>query len=319
MRLHSLGQKTISVLRRNVTATLACLAISFLSGCGDVQPSDLYYPGPPVVKPVLFRFAVFGDAEPKPDPDFENLSAAVDAVNELSRILPIDFVASVGDIAHQGKEVQYQMATSEIERLEAPFYAIMGNEEFGGGLALFKEYAAKWNDDPDLIPGPSYSFAHKGVQFVFAGPDAGGRDFTNEGVEWILSEFEKVSDASIVLFTHVPAPDTFPDGKNRSISNPEFSRVLSHPRLAVVFSGHLHLNLDDRIHIVESNGVLHVHVPGLERTKVGRRHVPRFRLVTVFADGDVLLETFNVSAGEFEDDHFDLFPQLVSGPTFEHK
>ncbi|HIZ50248.1 MAG TPA: serine/threonine protein phosphatase, partial [Candidatus Pseudomonas excrementavium] len=49
-------------------------------------------------EPVL-RFAILGDAEPKPKAEFPGLAAAVGHVNHLTDTLDLDFVIGVGDIA----------------------------------------------------------------------------------------------------------------------------------------------------------------------------------------------------------------------------
>ena len=77
----------------------------------------------------LLRIAILGDAEPKPLAEFPNMAAAVEQVNTLAQTLPIDFVIGVGDIAHDGTEIQYEAATPVLQKLIAPFYPIMGNEE----------------------------------------------------------------------------------------------------------------------------------------------------------------------------------------------
>lgn len=57
----------------------------------------------PTAEPVL-RFAVLGDAEPKPLAEFPGLARAVDHVNALAAAQPMNFVVGVGDIAHKGTQ-----------------------------------------------------------------------------------------------------------------------------------------------------------------------------------------------------------------------
>ncbi|WP_218573656.1 hypothetical protein [Pseudomonas sp. OIL-1] len=67
-------------------------------------------------EPIL-RFAILGDAEPKPKAEFPGLAAAVGHVNHLSDTLDLDFVIGVGDIAHKGTELQYEAVTPVLQRL----------------------------------------------------------------------------------------------------------------------------------------------------------------------------------------------------------
>src|SRR5690606_24366158 len=94
---------------------------------------------------------------------------------------------------------------------------------------------------------------------------------------------------------------------DKSIENPRFAEILSHPRLIAVFSGHLHLNLNRVTHYIVVDGVHHIHAPGLERTKVPdddpESHVPYFRLVTIFDTGQVLVETYDLAAKSFDQRH----------------
>lgn len=280
-----------------------CVFVFFVTGCtmlvGPTGPSS----GNTLPQVVTVRFAVFGDAEPKPTPSFVFLSAAVDAVNELNRRLPIDFVAGVGDIAHQGLEQQYENATIEIRRLEVPFFTIMGNEELAGDSERFLEYAREWNDDCGLIPSPSYAFEWNGVYFVFATASIDRRDFSDADIDWILEQLDDAYDKHVVLFTHLPAPMIFTEAtSDRTIQTERFGEVLAHPNIRLVFSGHLHLNPHQGRYLVTKNGIHHVNVPPLERTKAppGAPHEPYFLLVTIFDIGSVLLQAYDLIARDFD-------------------
>lgn len=70
----------------------------------------------------MLRFAVLGDAEPKPKAEFPGVSAAVDDVNRLAQDGTMDFVVGVGDIAHKGTVLQYENVTPVLQRLTLPLY-----------------------------------------------------------------------------------------------------------------------------------------------------------------------------------------------------
>lgn len=92
-----------------------------------------------MVKEVALRFAVLGDAEPKPLPEFPNLARAVQQVNLLAKQQRLDFVLGVGDLPHKGTMIQYRNITPVLQKLTLPFYPIMGNEEHSAdnGTARF--------------------------------------------------------------------------------------------------------------------------------------------------------------------------------------
>jgi 3',5'-cyclic-AMP phosphodiesterase len=139
----------------------------------------------PETDSVILRIALLGDAEPKPLAEFPNMAAAVEHINTLSQTLPIDFVIGIGDIAHNGTEIQYEAATPVLQKLKAPFYPIMGNEEHSNSVELYLQYAKKWNDK---VVTPSYVINHSKVAFVFASPDY-GREFNDNGACGYWSRF----------------------------------------------------------------------------------------------------------------------------------
>lgn len=260
---------------------------------------------------VKLRFAVIGDVEPKPDPVFENFRRTVEIINELHRAAPIAFTAGIGDLAHGGKVEQYEAATQILKGLETPFYTIMGNEELSGGGERYFAYAAQWNDDPEEIPGHSFvkgfptgADAAPELLFLFATAQAGGITYDEAEIAWIEGRLNQFPEAKAFLFTHAPMRGLFPEAGERTMKNDLFQRVVARPNVTAVFSGHTHMDLDEATsHVTDRYGVRHIHLPGVERTKVGSRHTPRFRLVTIDESGDVIVETCNVLTGAFEARH----------------
>lgn len=122
----------------------------------------------PTTDSVAVRFAVLGDVEPKPDPVFDNFRKAVEAVNRLAENTRLDFTVCIGDLAHQGKEAQYEIVSEILAGLHTPVYAIMGNEELSESAERFLKFSARWNRGSDAIPAISYVKERAGVAFVFA-------------------------------------------------------------------------------------------------------------------------------------------------------
>jgi Icc protein len=252
------------------------------------------------------RFAVIGDLEPKPTPDFENFRTTVDTVNQLNRTWPLDFVAGVGDIPHKGKKVQYEAVTEILRELRVPLYPILGNEELAADTSRFFEYADQWNDRPDTIRDTSYVKDHGEMRFVFATAERNGIDFTKDELDWIKTSLRTTDERPAVLFVHAPPKNVYSAGKEMTTTN--FDRILAVPNLTAVFSGHSHMNPDDvATEVKDEWGTNHVHVPGIERTKVGDCHVPRFRLVTIESAGRVTVETYNLREDAFEGRHSVVF------------
>ncbi len=245
-------------------------------------------------EPVL-RFAILGDAEPKPKAEFPGVSAAVGHVNHLTDTLNLDFVIGVGDIAHKGTELQYDAVTPVLQRLTLPFYPIMGNEEHGASVERYMEYVQRWNEGKVEIDGPSYVREFEQLALVMASPDE-GRDFNDEGVAWVKQQIQQLHPKPVVLVVHGAPAGTFPERADKGIHHPGFAEVSALPNLIAMISGDLHMDLERTEHSKQIDGVHHLHIPALERTKIPdeEHHVPMFRVLTVMDDDQVVVDTYQV-------------------------
>jgi 3',5'-cyclic-AMP phosphodiesterase len=251
---------------------------------------------------IMLRIAILGDAEPKPLAEFPNMDAAVEHVNNLAQTHPIDFVIGVGDIAHNGTEIQYEAATPVLQKLKAPFYPIMGNEEHSSTVERFLNYAKKWNDK---IVSPSYVINHDKVAFVFASPDY-GRDFVDRGANWILAQIQRLAPKPVVLVVHGAQQGVYPENEEKGISNTLFiEQVISQNNLALVISGDLHMDMDRVSHSKKIGHVHYIHIPALERTKIPdeSNHTPMFRVMTITRNGNVAIDTYAVGDAVPREEH----------------
>jgi len=170
----------------------------------------------------ILRIAFIGDGEPKPCAEFSHTDAAVEHINKLAQTQSIDFVIGIGDLPHKGAEIQYEAVTEVLQKLEAPFYPIMGNEEHGNTIERYLHYAQKWNSD---IVGPSYVINHDKLAFVFASPDH-GRDLDDNGAEWILEQIQRLAPKPIVLVVHGAQQGIYPENPDKTRHTPMF-RVMT--------------------------------------------------------------------------------------------
>ena len=243
----------------------------------------------------LLRVATLGDAEPKPLPEFPHMSAAVEQINTLAQTTLIDFVIGVGDIAHKGTEIQYEAATQVLQKLKAPFYPIMGNEEHGSSVERYLHYAKKWNNK---LASPSYVINHDKLAFVFASPDH-SRDFDDSGAGWILEQLQRLAPKPVILVVHGAQQGVYPENAEKGISNQVFrDKVISQPNLAVVISGDLHMDMNRVDHSKKIDHVHYLHIPALERTKIPdeTNHTPMFRVMTIAKSGKVTVDTYAVGS-----------------------
>jgi 3',5'-cyclic-AMP phosphodiesterase len=259
---------------------------------------------------IILRIAMLGDAEPKPLAEFPNMNAAVEHVNSLAQIHPIDFVIGVGDIAHKGTEIQYEAATEVLQKLKVPFYPIMGNEEHGSTIQRYLHYAQKWNSK---IESPSYVINHEKLAFVFASPDH-GRDFEDSGAQWIFEQIQRLAPKPVVLVVHGAQKGVYPENPDKGISNQLFiEKVISQPNLALVISGDLHMDMDRVNHSKKIEHVHYLHIPALERTKIPdeTNHTPMIRIMTIAKDGKVTVDTYAVGNNEPREEHAWSFTLLL--------
>jgi hypothetical protein len=257
----------------------------------------------------VLSFAVLGDAEPKPEARFPNLSQAVDDVNRLIDAGVISFAVGVGDIAHKGTLVQYVAATPHLKRLKAPFYPIMGNEEHGSTTARFLEFAALWNAGKATIEQPSYVLEFEPVAIVLASPDH-SRQFADSGIDWMLEQLDRLAPKPVLLVVHAAQLGVYDEIPDKGVEHPRFAEVVARPNLAAVLSGDLHMDMDRVNHSKQIGSVHYLHIPALERTKIPdtTRHVPMFRVFHVMDSGEVRVHTYRTGNPAPLDRHAYSFP-----------
>ena len=244
----------------------------------------------------VVRFAIIGDAEPKPEAAFPGVAAAVRDVNAMAEAGGIDFVIGVGDLAHKGTFLQYDNVTPVLQGLTRPFYPIMGNEEHNQSVARFVDYAGRWNPE---VTSHQYVRDVGPVVMIHASPDY-SRDFHDEGVDWILAQMRAAGPKPVFLVVHGAQIGVFPENAEKGIENPRFAEVIAQPNLAAVISGDLHMDMDRTGHSRRIGDVHYLHMPALERTKIPdeTRHVPMFRVFTISEDGEVRVDTYQTGSPE---------------------
>lgn len=274
-------------LARSRVAAALMLLFSFLTAC-TTAPATMN-------DEVVLRFAVLGDAEPKPLPKFPGMSGAVDDVNALAARQQVDFVVGVGDIAHDGTLIQYEAATLVLRRLVPPFFPIMGNEEFNDTEKRFLNYANRWNRGKGAISSRRYVKDLGALVMIFASPDF-GRDFNDDGIAWILAEIRKAAPRPVFLVVHSAQAGAYPENARKGIAHPGFSDVVAQPNVTAVISGDLHMDMDRVVHSKAIAGVHYLHIPALERTKIPDEttHTPMFRVFNLTASGTVSVDTYAV-------------------------
>jgi 3',5'-cyclic-AMP phosphodiesterase len=272
--------ETNSVIDTNAAAEILEIKIS-----GHHKQSDS----------IMLRIAFIGDAEPKPLAEFPNMDATVQHINKLSESLFIDFVIGVGDIAHKGTEIQYEEATKVLQKLEAAFYPIMGNEEHGSTVERYLHYAQKWNSS---ITNKNYVLNHDTIAFVFASPDY-SREFNDTGASWIIEQLQRLAPKPVVLIVHGAQAGVYPENPDKGINNKLFiDNAITQTNLVAVISGDLHMDMDRTNHSKKIGDVHYMHIPALERTKIPDEssHIPMFRVLSIGKNGKVWVDTYKTGS-----------------------
>jgi 3',5'-cyclic-AMP phosphodiesterase len=273
-------------------AVAGLLAVCARAEMAPSEPANHAEPG----DGVALRFAVLGDAEPKPDPVFPGVEAAVRDVNAMAETGRIDFVVGVGDLAHDGTLIQYENVTPVLQQLTRPFYPIMGNEEHNTTVERFLEYAGRWNAE---ITSARYVQDRGSVVLVYASPDS-GRDFNDAGIDWLLDQVRTAAPTPVFLVVHAAQAGVYPENVEKGVQNPRFAEIVAEPNLAAVISGDLHMDMDRVVHSRRIGHVQYLHMPALERTKIPdeTRHTPMFRVFTVTTGGEVQVDTYQTGVAE---------------------
>lgn len=260
---------------------------------------------------VALRFAVLGDAEPKPHPVFPGVAAAVRDVNAMAETGRIDFVVGVGDLAHDGTVIQYENVTPVLQQLTQPFYPIMGNEEHNTTVERFLDYAGRWNAE---VTSARYVQDRGSVVLVYASPDV-GRDFNDDGIDWVLDQVRAAAPTPVFLVVHAAQAGVYPENGEKGVQNPRFAEIVAEPNLAAVISGDLHMDMDRVVHSRQIGHVHYLHMPALERTKIPdeTRHTPMFRVFTVSTAGDVRVDTYQTGVAEPLERHAYRFSLATQG------
>ena len=275
-----------------VTILLSSLFISNASADVSAKPNV-------VPQQVLLRFVVLGDAEPKPEPQFPNMIAAIDQVNSMANTSGFDFAVGVGDIAHKGTQIQYVNSTAALAQLKLPFYPIMGNEEHNSTVDRFLEYANRWGAPRPAMTQPSYVVETDHVVLVMISPDE-GRELLDNGINWTLAQLDAIAPKPAILVVHGAQLGVYPERADKVIANPDFAKVVARPNLVAVISGDLHMDMDRVEHSKQLGDVHYLHIPALERTKIPdeSRHNHMFRVFTLYGDGEMRVQTYQVGQVE---------------------
>ena len=204
---------------------------SGLPGCATMAggQDDFYF--------VQLSDTHWGFAGP-PNPDAKGtLQKAVAAVNSLER--KPDFVMFTGDLTHttdDPKERRKRLAEFKqiVSELKVPAVRFMPGEHDASldNGAAFKEYFGAAN----------YTFDHKGMHFIVVDNVSDpGASIGEAQLAWLAADLrQQKTDAPIVVFTHRPLFDLYPQWDWATRDGAKAIALLMQYKNLTVFYGHIH-------------------------------------------------------------------------------
>ncbi len=154
---------------------------------------------PDATAPGAFRFVALGDIQ-------TGLPEVGEVFAAMNRVEGARFVVFMGDLTERAELEEYAMAQQQLESLQLPFYATLGNHEL-------------W-EDPDRFFSrfgrASFHFAYRDVAFTFADSGDAGLDPVVE--DWVDDWLDEGKAQVHIFLSHFPPidPAGTRDGSYRS-------------------------------------------------------------------------------------------------------
>ncbi|HUW29407.1 MAG TPA: metallophosphoesterase [Sulfuriferula sp.] len=208
--------------------------VSGLAGCSDMprrsEAEEFYF--------VQLSDSHWGFNGPKVNPDAQGtLKKAVAAVNSLAQ--QPDFIVFTGDLTHTTDDPQerrkrlaeFRDIVSELKVKNVHFMPGEHDASLDHGEA-YQEFFGKTH----------YTFDHKGVHFIVLDNVSDPTASIGEAqLQWLAADLDALpKDAKIVVFTHRPLFDLYPqwDWATRD-GDKAIALLMPHPNVTV-FYGHIH-------------------------------------------------------------------------------
>jgi 3',5'-cyclic AMP phosphodiesterase CpdA len=189
-----------------------------------------------------FYFVQLSDShwgfEGPPNPDAKGtLKKAVAAVNALAE--PPDFIVFTGDLTHITEDAR------ERRRRLSEFREIVSDLKVKDVRFMPGEHDASLDQGKayqELFGPTHYTFDHKGMHFIVLDNVSDPRAFVgDEQLQWLAADLEKQpKDAHIVVFTHRPLFDLYPQWDWATRDGAKAVDLLLPHQNVTVFYGHIH-------------------------------------------------------------------------------
>lgn len=191
-----------------------------------------------------------------------------DAIEQVNQPPGVDFVMFTGDMINTPYENELMKFLTYANKLNAPWYAVLGNHDTCVGGHLTKELYRQ------ILNGHNRNFDFSKMYYAFS-PKKGykviGLDATidtritsngyidKEQLKWLDKELSKSKNDVVLIFMHHPLVEPLKSDSHRVLNADEVLKVITKYKNPIaIFSGHYHTTK-----ITQEGNVLHVSTPSL--------------------------------------------------------
>jgi 3',5'-cyclic AMP phosphodiesterase CpdA len=171
-----------------------------------------------------FRFALLSDVQ-------EAIDDVGDVFDRMNQVSNVRFALGAGDLTQRGTREQLERFQSELERLEIPYFATLGNHELGTSPDLFHDYFGRGN----------FKFYFHGVAFTLIDDASATIDPTV--YDWLDDWLDDSRQEVHIVAMHIPPVDPIGVRNGSMASRSEANKLLAklaEGRVDLTLYGHIH-------------------------------------------------------------------------------
>jgi Icc protein len=171
-----------------------------------------------------FRFALLSDVQ-------EAIDEVGDVFERMNQVSNVRFALGAGDLTQRGTREQLERFQRELERLQIPYFATLGNHELGTSPDLFHEYFGRGN----------FKFYFHGVAFTLIDDASATIDPTV--YDWLDDWLEQSRQEVHIVAMHIPPVDPIGVRNGSMASRNEADKLLAklaEGRVDMTLYGHIH-------------------------------------------------------------------------------